>query len=124
MEPEVEIAALERVTAKPVEIKTRAPGYQDPLAPTGSVVERLEFVAPCPVLVDFVEEPRLGCRQLALEYRVTVFSNVEVQMCSRIPDDHLAELRLTHLPRPAHENHPAGKIPLDRSLEVPSLDNS
>src|SRR5258708_1384802 len=118
MEPQIVVASLQRITTEAVEIQARASRHQDALAPASRVVQAFEVVAPGAVLLDLVEKPRCRRRQLALEDRIAVSRNVEVEVGGRIADDHLAELCLAHLPRPADEDHLAREILLDRRLEI------
>lgn len=80
VQPQQMVAPLQRVAAEPVEVKPPATGHEDPLSGGAAVVDALHVVAPAPVLVDLVEHPEFGRRQLAPEDLLAVGRYIPVQV--------------------------------------------
>ena len=118
MQAQQVVAALQRIAAKAVHVEACAPGHQDPDAPRSRVIQALEVVAPAPVLVDLVEHPQSGRRQLAAEDALAMLCNVPVEVAGSRVRQRERKRGLADLTWPSYKHHLPGEIPPDLWREI------
>ena len=121
MQSQEVVAALQRVTAKTVRIESGAPGNEDARASRSSVEESLEVVAPAPVLVHFIEHPKLGGGELTPQYAFPILGDVPVEISAALAREHASKSRLAHLTGSGHEYHLPGEVTLDLCGQVSGM---
>jgi len=107
MEPEVLVAAEERVAAFAVEVEPGRAGHDDFLLVLVRVVDALEEVPPARELVELVVDDDRFCRwQVSAEDGLAEFDVVIVEVPRRpFFEERSREGRLADLPRTAEEDH-------------------
>ena len=113
VQPQVMVAALQRVAAVAIEIESTAAGHENPRA-VPPVVQSLEKGAPAVELVQLVESEHLHRRQTAAQDRVAMLRDVPAQVAGRVREHLARQGRLADLTRPRDEHH----LPLEIGTDL------
>jgi hypothetical protein len=116
------VSALKRIAAEPVQIETAAAGHQNALPRPPAVVYALEVVPPPSVLVDLIERPERGGRQLPAQDALAMFGDVPTQVPASAPGKTEGQRRLADLSRACHEHHLAVEVGAHLRSEIAGLD--
>src|SRR5688500_4109335 len=97
------VAALEGIASITVEVEFRTSGDENPLAARAAVELARDEISAVSVLVELVEHPQFGGRQLTTQNPLAMFGNIPVQVACYSFWKALGERGLPDLPRPGDE---------------------